>query len=125
MSDLSLKGIDVLVVEDDYFIASDLEQALASAGARVVGPFSRAEQARDALAGGKTVSAAVLDINIAGTMVYPLAEELRSAGIPLVFATGYDASVIPAQFTAVPRLVKPIERHRLVQALASVVGLPS
>lgn len=125
MADLTLNGIGILVVEDDYFIASDLEQTLKSAGARVVGPFSRAEQARDALAQGDTAAAAVLDVNIAGAMVYPLAEQLREAGIPFVFATGYDANVIPAQFSAVPRLVKPIERRRLLDALASVVGLPS
>ena len=120
MPDPILTGKDVLVVEDDYFIASDLERTLAAAGARVIGPFSRAEQAHEALRQEGTVSAAVLDINIAGTLVYPLAEELREAGVPVVFATGYDADVIPSQFNAVPRLVKPIEQQRLLDTVVSI-----
>jgi len=121
MPDAALDGVGVLVVEDDYFIASDLQQILLGAGARIIGPFGRAEQARGALNRGESASVALLDINIAGELVYPFAEELRAVGIPIIFATGYDAHVIPAQFNAVPRLVKPIERRRLLETLARVV----
>lgn len=122
MPEHALSGLSILVVEDDYFIASEIERVLTKVGARALGPFGRVELAREALSQGKTASAAVLDINIAGTMIYPLAEELRAAGVPFLFATGYDAHVIPAEFDSVPRLVKPIEPRRLLEALASLVA---
>ena len=122
MAEQQLEGVDVVVVEDDYFIAMDLERVLSQAGAHVIGPFSRAEQAREAVREHEqSPLAAVLDINISGTMIYPFAEELRGAGVPFIFATGYDASNIPTQFDAVPRLVKPVDTRRLVESLASIV----
>lgn len=125
MTDSRLKGIDVVVVEDDYFIAMDLERVLSQAGAHVVGPFSQAAQAREALQHHSDAPlAAVLDINIAGSMIYPLAEELQGAQVPFVFATGYDGSNIPPQFDTVPRLVKPVDMQRLVDSLASIVERP-
>jgi two-component SAPR family response regulator len=122
--DDTLRDVAVLVVEDDYFIATDIERSLEDAGARVIGPFSRTEQAHQALETSK-VAMAVLDINIAGAMVFPLAQELRDAGIPFVFVTGYDARAIPADFAAVPRLVKPIEQRELLDLLGRALGGPA
>jgi DNA-binding response OmpR family regulator len=121
MQALALEGVGVLVVEDDYFIASDIEQMLTREGARVIGPFSRAEQAREMLQQTDLPAAAVLDINVGGAMIYPLAEELRGANVPFVFATGYDANVIPEQFKTVRRVAKPLERHRLVDTLTEIL----
>ncbi|MEQ1954143.1 response regulator [Mesorhizobium sp. CN2-181] len=117
MTGRTLQDVGILVVEDEYFIAAELERALVAWGARVIGPFSRSEQARVALQQGQSPSAAVLDINIGGTLIYPLAEELRAAGIPVVFTTGYDVSVIPAEFKTIPLLVKPIEFRQLTEIL--------
>ena len=119
----SLTGRQILVVEDDYFIADDLDRGLKGAGAEVLGPFSRVEEARQSLR-GQTPAAAVLDINVAGTMIYPLAQQLRDAGVPILFATGYDVHAIPKQFDAVPRLVKPIEIRQLLASLANVLSTP-
>lgn len=78
---------------------------LKHAGAKVIGPFSRAEQAREAVRrGANLISAAVLDINIAGVAIYPPAEELYDADGPFIFATGYDPRAIPAAFAGVRRL---------------------
>jgi len=115
----ALSGGRYLVVEDEFFIADELTRELKAAGAEVIGPFNRADAAREALLKGAIASAAVLDINIGGTLIYPLADELAAAGIPLVFATGYDAEAIPSRFADVPRLLKPIDAQVLVALLAA------
>jgi DNA-binding LytR/AlgR family response regulator len=117
-----LQGTEILIVEDDYFAAAELQQNLEDVGADVVGPFSTAAQAQDLLRRRKRgVSAAVLDINIAGSMIFPLAEMLRDANIPFVFATGYDGRAIPAEFQTVPRLLKPVEKRLLLHSLVNVL----
>ena len=124
MGQQPLAGLEVLIVEDDYFIASDIEAILNKAGARVLGPFSRAEQARSAVqARSGSPLVAILDINLAGAMVYPLAEDLRRAGVPFVFATGYDDGNVPARFATVPRLLKPVDTRRLLESVSAVANL--
>jgi len=78
----------------------------------VIGPFSRPP---DAIAAVKDndIAAAILDINLAGTLVYPVAEELSSRGIPFVFVTGYGVESIDKRFSDIPVLQKPIERETL------------
>lgn len=115
MSDV-LSGARILVVEDEFFLATDLERGLRRAGAEVVGPFGRARQASEAL-GETAIDAAILDINLGGEMVFPLADELVTAAVPFVFTTGYDEAIIPARFDSVPRFVKPIDLDRTLQAL--------
>lgn len=121
-----LVGRRILVVEDDYFIAHDLSQGLTAVGAEVIGPFSQIDEALEALRyRDRAVAAAVLDFNVGGTMVHPVAEALRDAGVPFVFATGYDDRAIPAQFQAVPRVRKPVRMQQLLAALAQAVAPPA
>lgn len=117
----ALAGRQILVIEDDYFLADDLERGLRGAGAEVIGPFSQTDDAHEALRErASSLSAAVLDINVAGAMIYPFAAELRDASIPFIFATGYDARAVPAEFDDVPKLVKPVEQQRLLDVLARI-----
>ena len=117
----ALSGRSIMIVEDNFFVADELQRDLHNAGAEVIGPFNKVADARDSLAGNADgLSAAVLDVNIGGAKVYPLASELQSAGVPFVFVTGYDARAIPGQFAAVTRLVKPIARRELIHALAHI-----
>lgn len=69
---------------------------------------------------GHRIDLAVLDINLGGDMVFPVADRLRAADIPLIFATGYGQSDLPARFTGVPRCEKPVDLSRIVQALRRV-----
>lgn len=84
---LQLKGLRVLVVEDEALVALQLEDMLADLGCAIIGPASRVCQALDLL-GGQRVDAAVLDLNVAGELVYPVADALASRGLPYIFATG-------------------------------------
>jgi CheY-like chemotaxis protein len=112
-----LTGRRVLVVEDEYFIADDLAQTLSRLGAQVVGPIRDRDEALRLVAEGKPIDWAVLDINLRGEMVYPLADALRQRGIPFLFATGYDAQSIAKGYESVPRWEKPFNPASLARAL--------
>lgn len=103
----SLERRRILIVEDDYFIASEVARAFQQHGADVVGPVPTLATAFEVVDSDQLIELAVLDINLHGEMVYPLAEALESKGVPFVFATGYDASAVPDRFRHVPLLTKP------------------
>ena len=117
-----LSGHRILVVEDDYYIATDTARALSSAGAEVVGPCP-SEEAAQAEIEGRRPSAAVVDINLGEGPTFELARILKQAGVPFVFTTGYDEDVIPHEFDGVARLEKPIALRRIVGAVARALDL--
>ncbi len=114
MVDRPLEGLRVLVIEDDYYIATDEQQALQGAGAVVIGPCA---QASDAMAYDGPVDCAVVDINLGRGPSFEAAATLRRRGVPFLFTTGYDAGAIPREFADVPRLEKPIREADLVAAI--------
>ena len=115
-----LIGCRVLVVEDEFFIADDLAQLLERNGAEVIGPAPTLARALELLQSGRP-DCAVVDVNLRGQMAYALADELRSRGVPFVFATGYDPAVIPSDYAEVPRLQKPYDLDELLHALPTLV----
>ena len=106
-----------MVVEDEYFIAKELVAALEERGAVVVGPVSNVRDAIELVERSERIDAGVLDVNLQGEMVYPVAEALRRRGVRFVFATGYDASSIEKTYRDVARYEKPVEPDKLVQAM--------
>lgn len=116
MSLSKLEGRRVLVVEDEYFIADDLAHAIEEAGAEVVGPASTGEAAF-ALLDGPPIDLAVLDINLSGDVNFTVADELARRKVPFVFATGYDAEMIPQRHANRIRWQKPFQVDELVRAL--------
>ena len=106
----------VLIVEDEYFLADDMAQVLERLGAHVVGPVQTPAKAL-ALLADEPVDAAILDINLKGQMVFPVADALREQGVPFVFATGYDETVIPEAYKDVPRWEKPFKPEDLAKTL--------
>ena len=114
-----LKGYRILILEDEYFIGADLENALRSAGAEVIGPLALAEEARSLIA-RQIFHAAVLDIKLADEDGYSTADELARRKIPFVFATGYTADLIPDRFRTVSRWEKP---YNIEQAVNDLVQL--
>lgn len=122
MPDDSLEGLHILVVEDEYLLASDISDALTDSGARVVGPAPSVSAAETLAAGEPRLDAALLDINLGGTMVFDFADALRARAVPFVFATGYDNSAIPDRFSTVPRLEKPVDTSRVLAALKPLLS---
>jgi CheY-like chemotaxis protein len=82
----------VLIVEDEYFLADDIEKALIALGAHVIGPIADLEEAIEQISRGG-FDVAVLDINLHGRATYVIADRLEQATIPFMFATGYSAEV--------------------------------
>ncbi len=107
-----LGGTNILVVEDEALVALAVNDALIDLGFSVIGPFSAISDASHVLQ-YTTIDAAILDINLSGELVYPLAELLRDRGIPFVFVTGYGVESIDSRFNGAPILQKPIERDVL------------
>lgn len=116
-----LAGRKVLVVEDEYLIADDLTAMLSEAGAEVIGPAASLPHAMRLTEHQQGLDAAVLDINLRGVEVFPLATELKSAGIPIIFLTGYDEANIPDEFSNYGRLEKPLGAAHIISELATLL----
>jgi len=100
----------VLVVEDNFLIAEMISDLLQECGCQVIGPAPSLAAALEMLDNARP-EAALLDINLSGTLSYPLAGALESRRIPFVFLSGYDDSgIIPPEFRGVRKLPKPFER---------------
>jgi CheY-like chemotaxis protein len=117
-SDATLRGRRLLVVEDDYMVATDVAQGLADHGAEIVGPAGSVEEALALVAAESRLDGAVLDINLRNDKVYPVAEALRARNVPFVFTTGYDAWLVPEAFAEVRRLDKPVDIRALVESIS-------
>lgn len=117
-SEQGVEGLRLLIVEDATLLALELEAGLTEAGALVVGAAADVAEAL-VLAEGD-LDAAVLDVNLAGQMIGPVAERLQTRGVPFVFATGYGDKGVPA-FDA-PVVRKPYDIQQIVRAVAGAVG---
>lgn len=111
-------GRRILVVEDEPLVALMMAEMIRDLGAEVLGPFG---SLRDALAADVSgLDAAVLDVNVGGDLVYPLAEKLQAFGTPMLFLTGYDAKSIDQRFRNGGLLTKPIDESELAACLAGM-----
>lgn len=119
-----LRGARVLIVEDEYYLAQDIAEALAVRGASVLGPIGTLDEARQAVRRAD-FDCAILDMNLRGDMAYPIADQLLDAGIPFLIATGYNSASLPDRFTDVPRIEKPSDSAAVVEAISPLLGRSS
>jgi DNA-binding NtrC family response regulator len=111
----------VLIVEDEAAISILMEDMLVDLGVEIGGSASRLDPALQ-LAREADLDAAIVDINIGGVQSYPVADLLRSRGIPVIFATGYGSSVLPERFKSCRILNKPFDQHRFSEALHTALA---
>jgi CheY-like chemotaxis protein len=116
-----LSGLRVLVVEDESLIAMLIEDALVDLDCTLVAVASNLKDALDKAA-ALDVDIAILDVNLNGQPVFPVAELLAGRGVPFVFSTGYGAAGVPAAYAAAPVLAKPFEQADVGRALAAARG---
>jgi CheY-like chemotaxis protein len=121
MSAPQLQGMRILVVEDEMMAAMMLETLLDDAGGIVVGPVSSVANAL-ALIATKPIDGAILDVNLGGEFVYPVADALAERGTPFVFITGYGKTAIDVRRYAVPVVPKPYEDDGLVRIIAEAIA---
>jgi CheY-like chemotaxis protein len=118
----ALTGKKILVVEDEVLIAEMVIDMLAGLGATVVGPATTIE-AGLSLAGSESFDAAVLDINVHGERIDPIADLLVARGIPMLFATGYGVAAVAERRNACV-IDKPYTQEKLASALARAMAMP-
>lgn len=115
-----LTGKCVLLVEDNYLLASALQDAMEQLGAEVLGPYAHVAPALLGLQQAKHVDAGLLDINLGNEQSFPVADALGQRGVPTVLLTGYDSSALPAPYGELPCLQKPVNLAALLSALANL-----
>jgi len=110
-------GCRVLIVEDEYLLACDLEDALKSHGSSIVGPFADFDAAYRQ-AERDHFDVAIIDVNLRDRAAYPIADELIRQSIPFVFYTGYGGDIIPERFAGVKQWQKPFRPPDHVDEIA-------
>jgi CheY-like chemotaxis protein len=116
-----LTGKRILLVEDEFIVAAMAEDMLAELGATVIGPANTIA-AGLALAEAEAIDVAVLDVNMDGERIDPVADVLSARSIPIVFATGYgDGALEGAREAQV--LDKPYTQEQLADALARALKI--
>ena len=112
-------ALQILIVEDEMLLAMVLEEMVAKVGhtTRRVARLSEAME----LVRSEPFAAAVLDVNVAGEPVFPLAVLLRECGIPFCFATGYGVAGLASEFSDCAVLQKPFGAAEFERALQSLL----
>ena len=110
----------ILVVEDEWMIRMLLEDMLGELGYTVAAEAARIDEALEA---AKTADfdVAILDVNLNGQTIAPVAEVLAARGTPFVFATGYGARGVPEPYRTTPTLQKPFQADALAKAIDDAV----
>lgn len=111
-----VEPVAILVVEDRSIIAAKVRRDLERAGFVVAGMCATVAAA-EAMAQTLPIAGAVLDVDLRGEPVFPVADTLRERGIPFLFLTGYGRAALPAAWQTVPLLEKPFEAEALARAL--------
>jgi CheY-like chemotaxis protein len=117
----AIAGRRILVVEDEFLIRMLLEDMLDELGYAVADAAGRVEEAADMAKSGE-YDLAILDVNLDGEDVYPVAEILAGRGVPFLFVTGYGGRGLPEPYRDRPTLQKPFQIEDLSRTLGSFFG---
>lgn len=117
----TLSSLKVLVVEDEALVSMLVEDMLTDLGCTVVGPAAEIEEALR-LAGSADIDAALLDVNLGGRPIFPVADALKERGVPFAFASGYGEAGISDDHKGSAVLQKPFREADLRRVLEALVG---
>lgn len=119
----ALAGRRILVVEDESLVAMLLETILEDMACEPVGPMSSVDEALGFLSDNPALDGALLDVNLSGRQVFPVAEALEALGVPFVFSTGYGEGGLPDRWRDRPTIQKPFTEAAVRQALHKTLGV--
>jgi|SRR5580658_1470564 CheY-like chemotaxis protein len=111
----------ILIVEDEMMIAMHMEDLVCDLGHEVAATAQRLPQALE-LAGSIKLDLAILDVNLAGAMSFPVADLLNERGVPYIFATGYGSAGVQAPYNQHPILRKPVNPDELSLAIGAATA---
>lgn len=111
----------ILIVEDEYLIRMLLEDMLGDIGYSVAAAVGTIDEAKP-LAESAEIDLAILDVNLDGQPIYPVAEILAKRGLPFVFVTGYGGRNLAEPYRDRPTLQKPFQSDQLKKTLADVLA---
>jgi two-component sensor histidine kinase/DNA-binding response OmpR family regulator len=114
------RRLQVLVVEDEALVGMLTGELVSELGHTVLGPCRNLDEAIN-VARGNHLDGAILDVNLDGELVFPLARLLAERGVPMIFLTGYDRCAVEQGFERFPVLQKPVPAGELSKALASIL----
>jgi CheY-like chemotaxis protein len=117
----ALAGVRVFVAEDEFHVLQLIENMLAELGCTVCDSVSSVTAALDRAAATEA-QVAVLDVNLRGKTIFPVARLLLGRGIPVVFSTGYGVAGVEAEWKDCPVIQKPFPIERLEQALKRLMS---
>lgn len=113
----NLQGLRLLLVEDEFVLALGVSDLLVDLGADVIGPVGSVADALDLIDKVPEIDAAVLDVNLGGETIYPVADALMSRNVPFFFATANARSQLPERFSDVQLCRKPFDTKALRNAI--------
>lgn len=117
-----IEGKHILVVEDEFLVAEDLNLALKNTGARVLGPVGIIADGLRLVDDSPDIEGAVLDINLGGALAYPIAQKLLDRNIPFIFTTAYDLTDLPERFWNIKFCQKPTTMHKIIRTLEAALS---
>lgn len=119
----ALQGLRMLVVEDEALVAMLVEDLLTDLGCVVVDVAGTLEQGLAAAESrAPSIDGAILDINLGGSKVFPIADALQARGVRFIFATGYGTAGIEPRYADHTVLAKPFRREDLAKALVAAMA---
>ena len=117
----TLSSLKVLVVEDEALVSMLVEDMLTDLGCTIVGPAAEIEEALR-LASSADIDAALLDVNLGGRPIFPVADTLKARGVPFAFASGYGEAGLIEDHRGAAVLQKPFREADLRRVLEGLVG---
>jgi CheY-like chemotaxis protein len=121
MNNSTVAAPRVLVVEDEYLIRMLVEDMLADLGYEVAAAVGNIAEASEHASTG-SFNVAILDVNVDGKEIYPVADILAKRGVPFVFVTGYGEGSLPEPYRSRPALQKPFQAEQLKTILAGLLA---
>ncbi|CAN7644823.1 response regulator [Phenylobacterium sp. LjRoot219] len=120
----ALLGLEILLVEDEALVAAMLEDMLADFGCVLAGGAATVSEALAAVEAATEIDAAILDVNLGGEKVFPVADILVSRGVPIVFSTAYGPADLAERYPRARVIHKPYRPEALAELLIDIAHSP-
>jgi CheY-like chemotaxis protein len=120
----ALFGLQILLVEDEALVAATLEDMLADFGCTLAGAAATLTDALAAIQATFDIDAAILDVNLGGEKVFPVADILVGRNIPIVFSTGFGPADLAQRYPESRLLQKPYQPEALADLLIDLARRP-